>query len=79
MHNIVQKNKKSGSAQYFRECKLFDIVLEHFLCIRKLRVMWLPRLLIVDKKEQRVDDSEHSLKLFSIIILADMEAIIFFY
>lgn len=52
MQNIVQNITISGSAQYFRECKFFDIVHEYFLCIRKLRVMWLPRLFIVGKKEQ---------------------------
>ena len=32
--------------------------------MRKMCSKWVPRLLIVDEKQQRVDDSEHCLKLF---------------
>jgi len=32
--------------------------------MRKLCSKWVPRLLTVDQKQQRVDDSEHCLQLF---------------
>ncbi len=44
------------------EGSIFTILHEH-LSMRKLCSKWVPRLLIVDRK-QRVDDSEHCLQLF---------------
>ena len=38
--------------------------LHDHLSMRKLCSKWAPRLLTVDQKQQRVNDSEHCLKLF---------------
>jgi histone-lysine N-methyltransferase SETMAR len=45
------------------EGSVFTILHEH-LSMRKLCSKWVPRLLTVDQKQQRVDDSERCLELF---------------
>ena len=45
------------------EGSVFTIFYEH-LNMRKLSSKWVPRLLTVDQKQQRVDDSERCLELF---------------
>ena len=48
------------------EGSLFAILLKH-LSMRKLCSKWAPRLLTVDQKHQRVNDSERILQLFHLI------------
>ena len=45
------------------EGSVFIILHEH-LSMRKLCLEWVPRLLTVDQKQQRVDDSERCFRLF---------------
>ena len=45
------------------EGSLFAILYKH-LSMRKLCSKWVPRLLTVDQKQKRVDDSEPCLELF---------------
>ena len=45
------------------EGSVFTILHKH-LSMRKLCSKWVPRLLTVDQKQQRVDDSERCLELF---------------
>ena len=45
------------------EDSVFTILHEH-LTMRKLCSKWMQRLLTVDQKQQRVNDSEHCLQLF---------------
>ena len=45
------------------EDSVFTILHKH-LSMRKLCLKWVPRLLTVDQKQQRVDDTEHCLELF---------------
>ena len=46
------------------EGSVFTIMHEH-LTMRKLFSKWMPRLLTVDQKQQRVDDSEQRLAMFT--------------
>ena len=45
------------------EGSVFTILHEHF-SIRKLSLKWVPRLLTIDQKQQRVDNSKHCLEMF---------------
>ena len=69
---VVQENTKKLHKLKLREiaeelkiseCNVFTIFHEHF-SMRKLGSKWMPHLLIVDQKQQRVDDSECCLQLF---------------
>ena len=46
------------------EGSVFTILHEH-LIFRKLFSKWVPRVLTVDQKQQRIDDSERCLEMFS--------------
>lgn len=68
VHKIVLADRKSKLREIAEEVKIsegsvFSILHEH-LSMRKLCSKWVPRLLTVDQKQQRVDDSAHCLELF---------------
>ena len=39
-------------------------ILHEHLSMEKVSARWVPRSLTIDQKQQRVDDSEHTLALF---------------
>ena len=68
LHKLVLADRKLKLREIAEELKIsegsvFTILHEH-LSMRKLCSKWVPRLLTVDQKQQRVDDSERCLQLF---------------
>ena len=68
VHKIVLADRKLKLREIAEELKIsegsvFTILHEH-LSMRKLCSKWVPRLLTVDQKQQRVEDSECCLELF---------------
>lgn len=68
VHKIILANRKSKLREIAEVLKIsegsvFTILHEH-LSMRKLCSKLVPRLLTVDQKQQRVDDSTNSLELF---------------
>ena len=57
------KLREIGNTLKISEGSVFTI-LHEFLGMRKLFSKWVPRLLTLDQKQQRVEDSEHCLELF---------------
>ena len=60
---IVTENTKKSTNSFLSEGSVFTILHEH-LWMRKLCSKWVSRLLIVERKQQRVDDSERCLQPF---------------
>ena len=67
VHKIVLENSKVKLQEIADTLKIskerVGFILHEHLSMRKLS-KWMPRLLTVDKKQQRVDDSENCLKMF---------------
>ena len=57
------KLRETADTLKIPEGNVFTNLHEH-LSMRKLCSKWVPRLLTVDQKQQRVDDSERCLELF---------------
>ena len=65
LHKFVSADRKLKLHEIAEELKIsegsvFTILHDH-LSMRKLCSMWVPRLLTVDQKQQRVDNSERCL------------------
>ena len=68
LHKLILANRKLKLHEIAEELKIsegsvFTILHEH-LSMRKLYSKWVPLLLTVDQKQQRVNDSECCLQLF---------------
>jgi histone-lysine N-methyltransferase SETMAR len=68
VHRIVLENRKVKLREIADTLKISEgsvhTILHERLSMRKLFSKWVPRLLTVDQKQQRVDDSERCLELF---------------
>ena len=68
IHKLVLADHKLKLCEIAEELKISKrgafIILHEHLLMRKLCSNWVPRLLTVDQKQQRVDDSERCLQLF---------------
>ena len=69
VHKLVISDRKLKLREIAETVKIsegsvFTIMHEH-LTMRKLFSKWVPRLLTVDQKQQRVDDSEQCLAMFT--------------
>ena len=68
LHKLVLVDRKLKLREIAKELKIsegseFTILHEH-LSMKMLCSKWVPRLLTVDQKQQRVDDSDRCLQLF---------------
>lgn len=68
VHKIVLENRKVKLQEIADTINIskerVGFILHEHLSMRKLFSKWVPRLLTVDQKQQRVDDSEECLELF---------------
>ena len=68
LHKLVLTDCKLKLCEIAEKLKISEgsvfIILHEHLSMRKLCSMWVWRLLTVNQKQQRVDDSEHCLQLF---------------
>lgn len=69
VHKIVLENRKVKLREIADTLKISEgsvhTILHQHLSMRKLFSKWVPRLLTVDQKQQRIDDSESCLELFN--------------
>lgn len=68
VHKIVLADRKLKLREIAEELMISEgsafTILHKHLSMRKLCSKWVPRLLTVDQKQQRIDDSERCLELF---------------
>lgn len=68
IHKIILNNRRVKLIEIAETLKIskerVGHIVHEYLGMRKLCAKWVPRLLTVDQKQQRVDDSEQCLELF---------------